>query len=201
MTQCNLKQNTYIEVAYGSLVSIKNQGYNGGLLHSHVQTFPSGSKQQQVTCYHHRDTNNDWIIKKEHGVDVFGDIVEFVKNGDTIRLLHNQTGANLHSHRVVAPITKTDWEVSAYGNDSWADPNDFWVVEIESDLRSSNISILKAMTTSFRLRHEIIDCYLRSDRVNLPEWGFKQLEVTCDKKKRKDSYSLWNVEHHVNPKC
>lgn len=33
-------QNSPLEVAYGSRVTLKNMGYGGGLLHSHVQYVP-----------------------------------------------------------------------------------------------------------------------------------------------------------------
>lgn len=34
------------EVVFGSLVTLRNNGAGGALLHSHVQTYPAGSQQQ-----------------------------------------------------------------------------------------------------------------------------------------------------------
>jgi len=109
--QANLRgsdvgRNAPLEVAIGSRVTIKNMGYGGGLLHSHVQTYPEGSGQQQVTCYHHKDTNNDWFIypnRREAAYDAASEELRFIGDGSTIRLLHAQTGRNLHSHEVSAP--------------------------------------------------------------------------------------------------
>jgi len=76
-----------LDIAYNSKVTIKNSGYGGGLLHSHVQRYPAGSEQQQVTCYHHKDSNNDWFIKKPWNKDqVPDDKIEYLKDGDIIRL-------------------------------------------------------------------------------------------------------------------
>jgi dolichyl-phosphate-mannose-protein mannosyltransferase len=184
--------NNPLNVAYGSLVTIKNQGYGGGLLHSHVQTYPAGSKQQQVTCYHHKDANNDWYVMKAHGVSVNESIV-FVKNGDVLRFVHKETKKNLHSHNIAAPVTKIENEVSGYGGEEWKDPNDFWVIEFSDEN-------LQSLTTSFRLKHNRTGCYLRSGTVTLPEWGFKQLEVSCNKYGANDASTRWNVETHRNDK-
>ncbi|CAG8600663.1 7388_t:CDS:2 [Racocetra persica] len=176
-------------------------GYGGGLLHSHVQTYPSGSKQQQVTCYHHRDTNNDWIIKKVREAQVENDTeIEFVKHNDVVRLFHAQTSRNLHSHQVGAPVTKSQYEVSCYGNDEVGDRNDYWVVEVVDDLFEKTDHI-RSLTTRLRFRHQVLGCYLRAANAILPQWGFKQVEVTCDKKNSpSDSHTHWNVEHHWNDK-
>ncbi|KAJ3197093.1 Protein O-mannosyltransferase 2 [Irineochytrium annulatum] len=88
--QAGLQGNDYytnpLEIAYGSKVSLKNNGRGGGLLHSHTQKYPGGSGQQQVTCYHHKDTNNVWIVSKPWGVNETSAEVEYVKNGDIVRL-------------------------------------------------------------------------------------------------------------------
>ena len=41
-----------VDIAYGSRTTLKNMGWDGGLLHSHVQTYPAGPNQH-VTCYHY----------------------------------------------------------------------------------------------------------------------------------------------------
>lgn len=127
---------TRLELAYGSKVSLKNTARSGGLLHSHVQRFPSGSEQQQITTYSHKDGNNEWIVEKGWGSPRRNedDPIEFVLDGDIVRLVHDATKKNLHSHNVKAPLTESEYEVSGYGegytNDtSLHDPNDNWIIQ------------------------------------------------------------------------
>ncbi|KAL1968763.1 hypothetical protein VTN77DRAFT_1589 [Rasamsonia byssochlamydoides] len=204
--QANLKgtdvgKDSPLEIALGSKVTLKNMGYGGGLLHSHVQTYPEGSTQQQVTCYHHKDANNDWFVypnRNEPEFDPDGPL-KFVGHGDVIRLIHAQTGRNLHSHTIAAPITKADYEVSCYGNTTIGDDKDHWTIEVVSDAASKDRSRVRTLTTAFRLRHTTLGCYLRAGNVNLPQWGFKQIETTCVKEnKPRDVYTHWNVESHTN---
>ena len=131
--QANLKgtevgKNSPLEIGFGSRATIKNMGYGGGLLHSHVQLFPEGSQQQQVTCYHHKDANNEWwFYPNRHDKDYDPEEEpRFIGNGDVIRLIHSQTGRNLHSHDIAAPITKSQKEVSCYGNLTVGDDKDHW---------------------------------------------------------------------------
>lgn len=206
--QANLKgtsvgRDSPLEVALGSKATLKNMGYGGGLLHSHVQTYPEGSNQQQITCYHHKDANNEWFFypnRNEPEFDLEAPL-KFVGDNDIIRLIHAQTGRNLHSHAVAAPITKADNEVSCYGNTTIGDDKDHWKVEIVSDVASNDKSRLRTLTSAFRLRHATLGCYLRAGNVNLPQWGFKQIETTCVKANNpRDPYTHWNVETHVNEK-
>ncbi|EJT79090.1 dolichyl-phosphate-mannose-protein mannosyltransferase 2 [Gaeumannomyces tritici R3-111a-1] len=192
-----------LELAYGSRVTIKNMGYGGGLLHSHVQTYPEGSTQQQVTCYHHKDSNNDWFFYPNRREPEYNETEEprFIGDGDSFRLIHAQTGRNMHSHEISAPVTKSDKEVSCYGNLTIGDDKDHWKVEVVRDVASRNRSRIRTLTTAFRLKHEVLGCYLRAGNVNLPQWGFKQIEVACTPKNNpRDTYTWWNVEAHTNDK-
>ncbi|KAL4796197.1 Dolichyl-phosphate-mannose-protein mannosyltransferase-domain-containing protein [Aspergillus venezuelensis] len=204
--QANLKgtqvgKDSPLEVAFGSRVTLKNMGYGGGLLHSHVQTYPEGSSQQQVTCYHHKDANNDWFIypnRKEPLFDAEAPL-RFIGDGDVIRFIHGQTGRNLHSHNIPAPVSKGHHEVSCYGNMTIGDDKDHWKIEVVDDAASRDRSRIRTLTTAFRLRHPVLGCYLRAGNTNLPQWGFKQIETTCVKEnKPRDVYTHWNIETHFN---
>ncbi|KAK9485603.1 Dolichyl-phosphate-mannose-protein mannosyltransferase-domain-containing protein [Lipomyces starkeyi] len=190
-----------LDVAIGSKVTLKNMGYGGGLLHSHVQTYPEGSEQQQVTCYHHKDANNDWIFYPERmslEYDPDDPEIRFIKSGDVIRLIHEMTGRNLHSHVMPAPLTKDQNEVSCYGNLTVGDEKDNWIVEVVSDALHSDNRV-HTLTSSLRFRHQTLGCYLRAANVNLPQWGYKQIEVTCDKANNpRDRFTHWNVEKHIH---
>lgn len=199
-----LKQITMAEAAFGSKLTLKNMGYGGGLLHSHVQTYPVGSLQQQVTCYHYKDTNNDWIVTptwEDPALDFEKDPLRFLKDNDIVRLVHATTGRNLHSHPVAAPVSKQNHEVSCYGNATVGDSNDYWIVEIVDDLVRGRKKVdgVHSLTTRMRFRHLNLGCYLRAANSVLPQWGFKQVEVSCTKdNNKKDEHTYWNIESHWN---
>ena len=82
------------------------------------------------------------------------------------------------------------------------DANDDWYVEIEhGDSRDGeSAKRLRTLRTTFRLRHALTGCYLFSHKVKLPEWGFEQQEVTCNKNAVRAN-SLWMIETTLHPKC
>lgn len=131
--------------------------------------------------------------------------LRFLQDADVIRLSHAATTRNLHSHTVPAPITKLNHEVSCYGNATIGDANDYWVVEVVDDIKmgkKDNAHRIHALTTRMRFRHQTLNCYLRAANAILPQWGFKQVEVSCEKENNPgDAHTYWNVESHVNPRC
>lgn len=182
-------------------------GYGGGLLHSHVQTYPVGSLQQQVTCYHYKDDNNEWLVKptwESPELDPTDDLV-YLEHLSVIRLVHASTGRNLHSHNVAAPVSKLNNEISAYGNATTGDSNDHWVIEVVDDfLRGARTKFTRihSLSTRVRFRHLNSGCYIRAGNVVLPAWGFKQVEVSCDKNNNPtDEHTMFNIESHWNDRC
>ncbi|KAF8219017.1 glycosyltransferase family 39 protein [Tricholoma matsutake] len=194
---------TFADVAIGSEITLRHVNTQGGYLHSHPHTYPGGSKQQQITLYPHRDSNNDWRIHNvtldgvpEH--DYLNSTIQYITPGMRIKLRHIATEKHLHSHDIRPPVSDVDFqnEVSAYGMPGYAgDANDDWFVEIERGDKRDKESPkrLRTLRTVFRLRHALTGCYLFSHKVKLPNWGYEQQEVTCNKNSPKLN-SLWFIE-------
>ncbi|KAG0166401.1 hypothetical protein DFQ28_007254 [Apophysomyces sp. BC1034] len=188
------------DIVYGSKVFIRHVATHGGYLHSHPHNYPSGSKQQQVTLYPHRDDNNWWVIQKKDTEETTD--IENVKNGDIIRLLHQSTTTRLHSHDKRPSMTDVDYhnEVSTYGFPGFeGDANDYWRVEIIDYDRDDAVSKdrLRTLHSKFRLVHQTSNCALFSHSVKLPEWGWGQQEVTCIKNGKLPK-TVWYIEFTEN---
>lgn len=222
LLQASLLGNTLKEsprdVAYGSLVSLRSQGLSPNLLHSHNHQYPEGSQQQQITTYGFKDSNNNFIVEfdlKSAEEGKFGSLeskdnsaqtMVSVEDGDTVRLVHLETNCLLHSHSHKAPVLDSHFEVSCYGNLDINDRNDEWVLEIKEQSKSpsshfsdENVSHLHPISTSFRLRHKLLGCYLATTGLSLPLWGFQQGEVVCKfSYLSRDKSTWWNIEDHLN---
>ncbi|GAA5876172.1 hypothetical protein JCM3774_003518 [Rhodotorula dairenensis] len=198
-------QDTFAEVMVGSRVTIRHAHTQGGYLHSHPHNYPGGSQQQQITLYPHRDDNNVWLVLNATADPNIPDAETHapatpVKDRQTLVFHHPSTHKKLHSHDVRPPVSEVDYqnEVSGYGFEGFdGDANDHWVLEIdpvESAYGGRRARThLEALRTRFRLRHLLTGCYLFSHKVKLPEWGFEQQEVTCNKNPSREN-ALWYVE-------
>lgn len=185
-------------VAYGAVISLKNVKTGGGYLHSHWHLYPEGvgARQQQVTGYSHKDENNRWIIKKFDSEPDPDAEVQLVRDGDLIRLEHEVTRRNLHSHSEVAPVTKRHYQVTCYGENGTGDANDVWRIQLVDDEADG---VVRTVTSNFRLTHYFVSCALSCNTKQLPKWGFEQMEVTCNPNLN-DRSTLWNIEDNYFPK-
>lgn len=204
------------DVYFGSRVTLRHVNTQGGYLHSHPLMYPTGSKQQQITLYPHKDNNNNWLLENQtqpldmHGEPINGtgawDNLEaplFIKNGAVLRLYHTNTHRRLHSHDVRPPVTEADWqnEVSAYGYEGFeGDANDYFRVEIVKSKSTGALAKerVRAVQTKFKLVHVMTGCVLFSHKVKLPEWASEQQEVTCARGGTLPN-SLWYVERNEHP--
>ncbi|RCI17045.1 hypothetical protein L249_1829 [Ophiocordyceps polyrhachis-furcata BCC 54312] len=205
------------DVVLGSRVSIRHVNTQGGYLHSHPLMYPTGSKQQQITLYPHKDENNIWLVENQtqplgpdgkpiNGTgawDQLPDGPRYVTNGMILRLYHQPTHRRLHSHDVRPPITEAEWqnEVSAYGFDGFeGDANDLFRLEIVKKKSSGTVAKerLRTIETKFRLVHIMSGCVLFSHKVKLPDWASEQQEVTCARSGSLPN-SLWYVEYNEHP--
>ncbi|OAA63352.1 protein mannosyltransferase 1 [Niveomyces insectorum RCEF 264] len=207
-------QDTPVDVLLGSTVSIRHLNTQGGYLHSHPLMYPTGSKQQQVTLYPHKDMNNLWILENQtqpldaagepiNGTDAWNTLgpngeLPYIYDGAVLRLFHPATHRRLHSHDVRPPVTEADWqnEVSAYGYEGFdGDANDYFKVEIVKKKSDGDVAKerLRTIETKFRLVHLMTGCVLFSHKVKLPDWASEQQEVTCARGGSLPN-SLWYIE-------
>ncbi|PKS12088.1 hypothetical protein jhhlp_001384, partial [Lomentospora prolificans] len=204
------------DVMFGSKVTIRHVNTQGGYLHSHPLMYPTGSKQQQITLYPHKDDNNYWLMENQtqpldaHGEPINGTHAwdnlpepQHIQNGAVIRLYHTSTHRRLHSHDVRPPVTEADWqnEVSAYGYEGFeGDANDYFRVEIVKSKSTGAIAKerLRTIQTKFKLVHVMTGCVLFSHKVKLPDWASEQQEVTCARGGTLPN-SLWYVEYNEHP--
>jgi dolichyl-phosphate-mannose-protein mannosyltransferase len=203
------------DVMLGSRVSIRHVNTQGGYLHSHSLMYPTGSQQQQMTLYPHKDDNNIWVVENEtqplgpDGEPINGTFAwdnlppQYLEDGMMVRLMHLQTGRRVHSHDVRPPITEADWqnEVSAYGYEGFeGDANDYFRIEIVKKNSDGEIAKKRVRTiqTQFKLVHVMTGCNLFSHKVKLPDWASEQQEVTCARGGSLPN-SLWYIEYNEHP--
>lgn len=207
-------QDVPADVSFGSRISLRHHNTQGGYLHSHNHMYPTGSKQQQVTLYPHKDENNIFILENQtQPLGPYGEIpgpyawdnqtANFIEDGSVIRLYHELTHRRIHSHDERPPVTEADWqfEVSAYGYEGFAgDANDLFKVEIVKGLSEGEEakSRVRTIQTKFKLVHIMTGCVLFSHKVKLPDWGWEQQEVTCARGGTLPN-SVWYVESNAHP--
>lgn len=74
-----------------------------------------------------------------------------MKCGDTIRLEHQSTNKNLHSHFFQSPLSGKQ-EISCYGENGVGDTGDHWKVECSNEIWTRDSSV--------KLRHKDTGAYL-----------------------------------------
>ncbi|KAF9111397.1 hypothetical protein BGX27_004973 [Mortierella sp. AM989] len=208
------------DVAFGSVVQLRSEYDTGVYLHSYFRSNPTGSKQQQVSGYEYPDLNTRWIVVRavmssDHDKKEIPSRLQYLKNGDILRLRHISTRRCLHSHSVRTLIGhnyKYLNEVSAYGGSgSDGEKNDRWIVEMvdtepnlgfmtrKIDSGKTSKDCVRALESTFRLKHQKRDCYLYVSDTYLPRsWGEGRKEVVCGKFAKMTTKSIWRFTSNEN---
>lgn len=82
------------------------------------------------------------------------------------------------------------------------DANDYWIVEIDQEQSEEGEARtrLQTLRSKIRLLHPLQSCALFSHPIALPEWGFRQQEVTCIQNGKKPK-TMWVIEETRNDLC
>ncbi|KAI5172857.1 dolichyl-phosphate-mannose-protein mannosyltransferase [Nematocida sp. LUAm3] len=165
--------------SYGNTVTIRSSIPGAGLLHSHVDKYPSG--EQQITTYPHKDTNNYWKVL------FVGTDPGTLQMNDELVLFHVETNKYLAIEDKPGYITRGKLPVC------------FSQEEMEGNILSKCVFSLESsskeilpVSSSFYLYNKANRCYLSSSSKKLPKWGHKQGEVICVEEKRLST--PWNIE-------
>ncbi len=162
--------------------------------------------EKLVTLSKTSDANYIWRIEgTDHGLghDHNTAPITHLKSGDNIRFRHVVSQMRLHSHdfRPLVSDLEHHSEASVSGGaDTIGDGDDDWVIEITSGIDDTSKTRVRALDTTFRLRHRERGCYLFSHDVAFPQ-GFQQQEVTCNSDGGELADSLWYIETNVHPQC
>ncbi|CAO3565175.1 unnamed protein product [Mortierella alpina] len=205
------------DVVYGSVVRLQSESQSQSFLHSFYKLIPGGSGQQQVGGYEYPDLNTHWIViladLDKDEPEEMPSRLQYLKNGDSLRLRHVSTRRCLHAHDVRTqggPQAKNLHEVSAYGGVGFdGDANDWWQVEqVDTDQMRETVDHheaepIKALESAFRLRHSSLGCYLYVSETPLPEpWGQGRREIVCRADAGVTPKSIWRFtmnEHDYLP--
>nr|CAG4638251.1 EOG090X015P [Cyclestheria hislopi] len=191
-----------LEVVHGSQITLRHSHGAPCWLHSHADKYPvrypdkrGSSHQQQVTCYHHKDINNWWIVKRPNRSDLaVAAPLDKIHHGDLIQLVHGITGRTLNTHNVAAPASPTKQEVSCYIDHNVSMPaQDIWRLEITN--RDDVGDIWHAIESNVRFIHLNTSAAVAFTGRNLPEWGHNQYEIAADVMVNQPD-TLFNVEEH-----
>ena len=172
------------------------------LLSSEQRQLQSGSGQQLVTAVEDMSSITGlWHVREGHQADGGACVTGTpIKCGQVIRLMHLQTGTNLHTHGIRSPLSNQH-EVSCFGHDGVGDGGDDWMVVCDGStynralywVRDAHIQLKSTATNrwlgaSSSVQYNENNCGRGCPIVN-------HLEVFG--REGNDAYSHWKVEQGV----
>ncbi|KAL3776384.1 hypothetical protein ACHAW5_011050 [Stephanodiscus triporus] len=173
------------------------------LLQSEERQLQTGSGQQLVTAAEdNRTPKGLWQVREGHNAeDGMCETGVPIKCGSIVRLMHLETGTNLHTHAIRSPLSNQH-EVSCFGEGGVGDSGDDWTVVCDGVTR--NRALYWVRGAPIQLRSVATGRWLgASSSVQFSESNcgrgcpiMNHLEVFG--RESNDSYSRWTVELGVH---
>ncbi|KAJ1949977.1 Protein O-mannosyltransferase 2 [Linderina macrospora] len=185
------------EVAYGSQITLRSHLPGFGLIHANESLrFPDRGMQQIAGGMAGKQTHNWWQVTSLNGTwENSTSPVQFIRNGDLIRLVHVGTIHYLRTGRETPYYMGWDRRMFVDGNATMSNVWDAWRVEIVDEESPLEKSHLRTVTTTFRLYNALSGCLLQATQSRLPAWGRRMSELICTQANTTRSEStLWNIE-------
>lgn len=183
--QSYLRNNEILEnskdLIYGNRVTLRCSSPGVGLLHSHLDRYPTG--EQQITMYPHKDSNNHWRIM------LVGSNPENVHANEELVLYHIETSTYLSVKDSPAILSNGFLAVSLSLEEM---NNTILATTVFLFEATEDIDIVSPVCTKFYVRNKVHNCYLSFSGKKLPDWGHQQGEVICVQDKRQAC--MWNIE-------
>nr|KAJ3407780.1 hypothetical protein HK105_003295 [Polyrhizophydium stewartii] len=203
-----------VSIMYGANVTIKH-GETSVFLHSHSHRYPLkyddgriSSQGQQIVGYAHSDRNSVWQMvpldpEYHPSADDYEETeeetkrgVRYVRSGDIVQLYHVMTESYLLTHDVASPLTTTHMEMTTIKEEDFEQRYNetLWRVQV---VDADDGDKLKSKKQLFRLVSHQHRVAVSSEKLVLPEWGFKMQQINGNKNTNEKT-SLWriaSVEH------
>jgi len=198
----NIIKNQPVAVGHGSQITLRHSRGRPCWLHSHREHYPAeydiernSSREQQVSCFPAKDTNNWWIVKLPEISDLrMRAPFRPIKDGDIVQLVHGMTANHLNSHAIASGMSEKNQEVSCYtGVNETRPAEDLWKVQLVNPKETEGA--WHAVTSEVRLVHVNYTMALKFSGRQLAEWGHSQYEVVLDTLLLQDD-TVWNIEEH-----
>ncbi|KEQ68200.1 PMT-domain-containing protein [Aureobasidium namibiae CBS 147.97] len=182
-------------------VTLKNFGYSGGLLWSSARKYPSSRKNYQITCTSTKlSTSQLWVFMPQKTIsDPSRTGTDEIQQGMKVRIMSSDKKFYLTAQSQAAPLTKKHKMTAGILSADLFTGEETWIIEDYASCSKAISEPIKLISTTFRLRNLLHDCYLAAGFETLPAWGMSQVETTCvpaDMALQRDT--LWLVEEQFD---
>ncbi|EOR01782.1 Dolichyl-phosphate-mannose--protein mannosyltransferase 4 [Wallemia ichthyophaga EXF-994] len=185
------------EIFYYDTATLKNRD-TSNFLHTEFQYYPLrypdgrvSSQGQIVSGIPHRGLDNYWQILPGEGSAPKDDLK--LRNGDIIKLYHQDTDTNLLTHDVASPLTSTNEEFTAWphNNTNRRDQEEEFQIHV---LGAQEGEVVKSLASHFKLVHVDTGVSMFMSGKGLPSgWAPGKFEVN-GKKDESEQGATWYID-------